>query len=223
MTSKPHAARVAARALVGAIVLAAPVTRADLPVPRLIPELSQSKDKGVESPQTADPWTTRPRTISLQGGAPGAPVGVVGLTFEYAPIKYLVLGTGGGWAPDGGPRGAFMPRLRLPLNNFFAIGLGTPLALGPYQFTHNQPEQCQDAGCSVAFRTTRTWTMAVWGHLEPNVEFRISSALALRVYGGYGRLLNTTSDQCTSTLSNGCPSRIGEDKYYGGVGVGYAW
>src|SRR5262245_60220190 len=89
--------------------------RADLPAPRLLPELSQSKDKGVESPATADPWSTRKRTVNLQGGVPGGPTGLVGLSFEYAPIKYLVLGAGGGWAPEG-PRAAFMPRLRLPLN-----------------------------------------------------------------------------------------------------------
>ena len=62
-------------------------------------------------------------TISLSGGAPGGPTGAVGLTFEYAPIKYLVLGTGAGWAPEG-PKAAFMPRFRLPLNRYFAVGLG---------------------------------------------------------------------------------------------------
>jgi hypothetical protein len=198
----------------------------DLPTPRLIPELSLSKDKGVESAPSEDSWENRKKTISLVGGAPGSPTGVAGFSFEYAPIKYLVLGAGGGWAPDsgpGGPRGAFMPRVRLPLNRWFAIGMGTPLALGPYQFTAQQVEQCEFAGCSTGYRTTRTWTMAVWGHIEPNIEFRVGPGVALRLYAGYGRLLNTESDQCRSTLPNGCPSNIGEQKWYGGLALGYAW
>src|SRR5689334_5554673 len=114
-------------------LLVASEARADLPSPKLIPDLTLSKDKGPDdSAPQPDPWTTRPRQVSLAGGAPGGPTGVAGLTFEWAPIKYLVLGTGGGWSPDGGPRGAFMPRLRLPLNHRFAIGMGFPLSLGPY-------------------------------------------------------------------------------------------
>lgn len=207
-----------------AFVLAASIpARADLPAPRLVPELSLSKDKGVESAPRPDPWTTRKRTISLQGGAPGGPTGLAGLSFEYAPVKWVVLGAGGGWSPDGGARGAFMPRLRLPLNRWFAVGMGFPLALGPYTFIHQQEEQCEYAGCSTGFRTTRTWSLAVWGHLEPNVEIRISPEIALRLYGGHSRLLNGESDRCVSTLAGGCPSTLGETRWYGGVALGYAW
>lgn len=195
---------------------------ADLPTPRLLPELTP-KDKGAESGPSADPWTSRPRQVSLVGGAPGSPTGVVGLSFEYAPIKYLVLGGGAGWAPDGGPRVAFMPRFRLPVSRWFAFGLGTPLAAGPYYFTSTQPERCDYVGCDVGYRTTRNWAVAVWGHLEPNVEIRVSSAIALRIYAGYGRVLNHKSDRCVSTLPNGCPSSLGEDRWYGGLALGYAW
>lgn len=205
-----------------AIGVAPADAHADLPSPRLVPELSLSKDKGVESVPEADPWTTRKKTISLQGGAPGGPTGVAGLSFEYAPVKYVVLGTGGGWSPEG-PRGAFMPRLRLPLHRLFAVGLGFPFSFGPYQFSASQVEQCEYAGCSTGFRTTRTWTMAAWGHLEPNIEIRLNAAIALRTYGGYAKLLNDTSDRCDSTLPNGCPSSVGEQKWYGGISLGYAW
>jgi hypothetical protein len=197
--------------------------RADLPAPRLIPELTLSKDKGVESAPEPDPWTTRKRAVSIQGGAPGSPTGAAGLSFEYAPIKYLVLGAGGGWAPDGGLRGAVMPRFRLPLNRWLAVSMGVPFALGPYQYTASQQEQCLYAGCSVAYRTTRTWPVAVWGHIEPNVEIRLNGAVALRMYGGYARVLNAQSDDCVSTLAHGCPSSIGETKWYGGLALGYAW
>jgi hypothetical protein len=208
-------------ALTGCMLLA-PEAHADMPSPRLIPELSLSKDKGVESAPEADPWTTRKKTVSLQGGVPGGPTGAAGFSFEYAPIKYLVLGTGAGWSPEGA-RGAFMPRLRLPLNRWIAVGFGFPFSAGPYRSSASQVEQCQYAGCSGGYRTTRTWTMAAWGHLEPNVEFRLNAAIALRLSGGYAKLLNNGSDRCDSTLPNGCPSSIGEQKWYGYVALGYAW
>jgi hypothetical protein len=117
--------------IAAALACWAPDARADLPAPRLIPELGISKDKGVDSVPTADPWTTRPRTINLTGGTPGGPTGLAGLSFEYAPIKYLVLGAGGGWAPEGA-RAAFMPRFRLPLNHWVAIGIGAPFSYDPH-------------------------------------------------------------------------------------------
>lgn len=193
-----------------------------LPMPRLVPNLTLGKDKGLESEPAEDSWSTRKKTISLAGGAPGGPTGVAGLTFEYAPSRYFVLGTGGGWAPEG-PRGAFMPRLRLPLNHHVAIGMGFPISAGPYQYSLEQREQCEFAGCATPFKTTRTWAIAVWGHIEPNIEIRITPAAALRLYGGYARVLNDTSDRCDSTLPSGCPSSIGEDRFYGGFSLGYAW
>jgi hypothetical protein len=193
-----------------------------LPAPRLVPELSLAKDKGVESAQE-NSWATRKKQVSLMGGSPGSPLGVVAASFEYAPTKYTVLGAGGGWAPDGGLRGSFMPRLRLPLNRWFAVGLGFPVTLGPYEYSERVPELCQEAGCSTGYRTTRSWNLAFWGQIEPNVEFRLgNSGVALRVFTGFAAVLND-DDRCTSTLTKGCPSQIGDRKWYGGLAAGYAW
>jgi hypothetical protein len=208
--------------LVTGVLLRPNVAQADLPTPRLLPEFAPAKDQAADSATEPDPWTTRKRTVSLQGGAPGGPTGIAGFTFEYAPIKNLVLGTGAGWSPEG-VRGAFLPRLRLPLNRRFAVGMGLPLSFGPYEFTESLRQQCDYVGCGVGFRTTRTWPLAFWGHLEPNVEIRLNGGLALRLYGGYSRVLNDQSDHCVSTLANGCPSSIGEQRWYGGLALGYAW
>jgi hypothetical protein len=194
-----------------------------LPAPRLVPELSLAKDKGVESAPDGDSWSTKKKQISLMGASPGSPLGPVALSFEYAPIKYVVLGAAGGFSPDGGLRGSFMPRLRLPLSRLFAIGLGFPLTFGPYEYSIHQPELCQTAGCSVGYRTTRDWPLAIWGQLEPNVEIRVGPGVALRLYGGYAHVLNDQSDQCSSTLARGCPAKIGDQKFYGGLAAGYAW
>lgn len=193
-----------------------------LPAPRLVPELSLSKDKAPES-VAQDSWSTRKKQVSLMGGSPGSPAGIVGFTFEYSPIKYVVLGAGGGYSPEGGIRGTFMPRLRLPLTRWFAVGMGVPLTLGQYEYSEKTQDHCSYSGCEGASRTTRSWSFAAWGQLEPNVELRVGGGLALRVFAGYARVLNDDDDRCTSSLLHGCPSTIGNQKIYGGLTVGYAW
>ena len=193
-----------------------------LPAPRLVPELSLSKDKAPES-VSQDSWSTRKKQINLMGGSPGSPAGIVGFSFEYSPIKYVVLGAGGGFSPDGGLRGTFMPRFRLPLNRWFAVGMGFPLTLGQYEYSEKTQDECSYSGCTGASRTTRSWSLAAWGQLEPNVEFRVGFGLALRVFGGYARVLNDDDDRCTSSMLRGCPSTIGNQKIYGGLSLGYGW
>jgi len=170
-----------------------------------------------------DPWKSRPFSMNAVGGSPGGPLGYGGLAFEWAPTRYTVLGAGAGFNGTG-PVGAFMPRLRIPLNHWVAVGMGFPLSLGPYEYVMTTSDQCGGAGCEIASRTTRQWTIAFWGHLEPNVEFRLGNGgLALRIFGGPSMVLNNRSDRCTSTLAAGCPSTLGEQRIYGGFALGYAW
>lgn len=200
------------------------VAAADLPAPRLVPELAPPADRAADAaPRGADPWSSRRFAVLAVGGAPGGPLGYGGLSFEWAPTRYTVLGAGGGYTGSGAA-GAFMPRLRLPLNRWFAVGIGFPLSLGPYEYVLTTTDQCGGVGCEISSRTTRQWTMAFWGHLEPNVEVRLGNgALALRFFGGPSMVLNNQSDRCTSTLPGGCPSTLGERRIYGGVALGYAW
>jgi hypothetical protein len=47
--------------------------------------------------------------------------------------------------------------------------------------------------------------------------------MALRVFGGWAAVMNNESDTCKSTLPIGCPSKIGEQKWYGGLAIGRGW
>src|SRR5439155_5961859 len=51
-------------------------------------------------------------------------------------------------------------------------------------------EQCALAGCGTGYRTTRSWSLAFWGHLEPNVEVRFPNGVTLRLLAGYSAILN---------------------------------
>lgn len=211
--------------LVSCILLLPTPARADVTASRLVPELAspfRPSDKGVESAPDGDPWSNRPRQVNFQGGSTGGPLGYGGLSFEYAPSRYFVAGAGAGWSGSG-PTGAVMPRLRLPVTRWFAFGFGVPFSIGPYQYAGHEAEACQVAGCATNLRTTRTWDIAYWGHLEPNIEFRAPNGLGARFYVGYSQVLNPHDDRCESSLPRGCPSRLGEAQTYGGVALGYSF
>lgn len=181
------------------------------------------RDAASDAKSALEAWGARPAAILLQGGSGGGPLGYGGLSFEYAPVPWFIAGVGGGFSAAG-PTAAFMPRLRLPLTRWLAIGAAVPFSAGPYVARVGQQDTCS-VGCEPGFTTTRTWNLAFWAHLEPNIELRLpyAPALALRLYGGSSFLLNTRDDQCVSTLPGGCPSTIGEQIWYGGFAVGYAW
>ncbi|HSO36761.1 MAG TPA: hypothetical protein VLT33_29750, partial [Labilithrix sp.] len=141
----------------------------DLPAPRLVPELEPpGKDQAQDPPRSSDTWSSRRRAVSVQGGSPGGPLGYGGLSFEYAPSRYFVTGAGAGIGP-GGVTGALWPRLRLPITRWLAPGIGVPFSAGPYEYVAQAQDQCALAGCATGFRTARSWSLAFWGHIEPNI------------------------------------------------------
>jgi hypothetical protein len=170
---------------------------------------------------TADTWTTRRAAISANG-ATGGPLGYGGLSFDYAPWRYLVLGGGVGVQPGGGT-GAFTWRLRLPINNFVAVGFGAPLSTGPYQWvgSYLTNDVCGAGACS--YKVTRTWSWATWVHIEPSVELRTGKWLALRVYGGRSFMVAPADGVCWSDAAGGCPSTGGETQWYAGIAAGAAF
>jgi hypothetical protein len=197
----------------------------DLPSPRLVPELDapfRQKDQAQDPPRYADPWSSRPRSVSVQGGSGGGPLGYGGLSFEFAPSKYFVTGAGAGIGQSG-VTGALWPRLRFPVTRWLAPGIGIPFSAGPYEYVAQAQDQCALAGCGTGFRTARSWSLAFWGHIEPNVEIRFPSGVTMRLFAGYSSILNGKDDRCTSTLPGGCPSSLGENKWYGGFALGYAF
>ena len=212
--------------VIGALAVVAPRTaRAqELPAPRLVPTLDPpgQKDQAQDPPINGDSWSSRRRTVSVAGGSGGGPLGYGGLTFEYAPTRWFVAGAGGG-VTGTGATGALLPRLRFPITRWLAPGIGLPFSAGPYEYVAQAPEQCALAGCGTGFRTTRSWSLAFWGHIEPNVEVRFPNGITMRMSVGYSALLNNHDDRCTSTLMGGCPSSLGERRWYGGVAFGYAF
>jgi hypothetical protein len=105
-----------------------------------------------------------------------------------------------------------------------AVGVGVPFSAGSYMYSASVPiplDMCPAGDC--AYKVTRTWNLAFWGHLEPSIDFRLANGLQLRVYGGYSKILNGTDAHCETNFSGGCLTRAGEEKRYAGIALGYAF
>jgi hypothetical protein len=189
------------------------LARADGP---LLPPLSQPsllRDSAVQG--TTDTWTTRRNSV-VASGATGGPLGYGGLSYEYAPWRYFVLGGGAGFQPGGGTA-AFTWRLRLPITQFLAVGIGAPLSTGPYQWVGST------LTAEGLAHVARTWSWATWVHIEPSIELRAHNGLVLRLYGGRSFVLDPSDGLCTSDITGGCPSHGGETSWYGGIAAGLAF
>ena len=199
---------------VASLLAGSSVAQADGP---LLPPLSQPSLLRDSAAQGAanDTWTTRRNSV-VASGATGGPLGYGGLSYEYAPWRYFVLGGGAGFQPGGGTA-AFTWRLRLPLTRFLAVGMGAPLSTGPYQWVGSTPT------AEGLAHITRTWSWATWVHIEPSLELRAQNGLVVRVYGGRSFVLDPSDGLCTSDVSGACPSHGGETSWYGGIAAGLAF
>jgi hypothetical protein len=200
------------------------VDSADVPwQPPIFQSQSQTKDQSADpEPRASDVWAQRPRTIEARGGL-GGPFGYGGVAFEWAPRYWFATAAGVGYLP-GGPQVGFVPRLRLPITRYLAVGVGFPFSAGPYVYAVSQPvplDLCPDGSCR--YKVTRTWSFAFWAHLEPSVDFRLPNGMQLRVYGGYSKILNGTDATCETNYAGGCATRVGETRTYGGLALGYAF
>jgi len=199
---------------VASLLAGSSVARADGP---LLPPLSQPsllRDSAAQG-TAADTWTTR-RNAVVASGATGGPLGYGGLSYEYAPWRYFVLGGGAGFQP-GGATGAFTWRLRLPITRFLAIEMGAPVSTGPYQWV-GSTLTAEGLG-----HVTRTWSWATWVHIEPSIELRTPNGVAVRLYGGRSFVLDPSDGVCHSDFSGGCRSHGGETQWYGGIAAGLAF
>jgi hypothetical protein len=210
--------------LVAAGVFARAPEAAAEPLELKMPQLTPGRDAASDATPAPDPFTTRPRAVMLSGGV-GGPLGYGGLSFEYAPVKWLVLGGGSG--TDGhGVRVAAWPRLRLKVLPWMALGFGTPVSFGTNVVWDSGQLCVPSLGGGVtdcSYHVRRDWTTAVFGHLEPSVEVRVPWGGVLRFFGGRSQILNPGDGRCESNLAGGCPSKGGEVTWYGGLAVGYAF
>jgi hypothetical protein len=216
---QPRGTSICASSLIAALAWTG-VAHADEPLlpPLTAPSLLRDS---ASTGTVQDTWSTRKAAVSASA-ATGGPLGYGGLSFEYAPSRYLVLGGGAGFQPGGGT-GAFTWRLRLPINRVVAIGFGAPLSTGPYVWTGSYvpPDGCSTPGCP--FKVSRTWGWSAWVHVEPSIELRPAGGFALRIYGGRSFVLDPTDGVCASSAPGACPSRGGETQWYAGITAGVAF
>jgi hypothetical protein len=161
-----------------------------------------ARSQGEESASTVverDRWATRPVLVEGHVGV-GTPYGSLGAALAWDLVRYFGVVAGGGVGLSG-PQAAAGLRVRLPLS---AVAIGAELTWsgGPYEV----------GGCAVlcfpdSRRVPRAWSFAHWVNVAPAVEIRSQAGFSVRIYGGYGELLNESDGQCAGNEDEyACPN-----------------
>lgn len=159
----------------------------------------------------------------------GTPVGGMGLMAEAAPARWLALDFGMGAAlEDQAVQFVVQPRVRFGLDEHVGFSVGAGFATGAHDSAAEGTADmfvCDDA-CRYT-RVHRHWDHATWFDADVALEIRSARNVALRLFGGYGFILNAPAT-CTSIESiDRCAEapgpREGFGRLYAGVALGAAF
>jgi hypothetical protein len=149
---------------------------------------------------TSSAWVERPFAIDGSIGL-GMPLGNLGVSLEYAPIRWVSLGAGVGTNIDGRQL-AGMVRFRFTPNKPASLFAGGGYSQGPWrQGLANRygllsvPEGMFESTAERPGTPWRSWKRGRWINLELGGEKRQDNGFDVRGFGGVALLLN--SDQNT--------------------------
>ena len=210
-----------------AILCVPGVAAAQSPPPTLAGVASDSHLPTAKSDASPHPWRERPFALDLTVGV-AQPLGLIGMSAEYAPFEYLSLGTGVGsnllgWQLAGMARARFTPEAR-----------SSPYVGASYsQGRHNQGESNRDGVLSVFVgplasmghnpRRGHDWQTARWLNVEFGHERRAQNGFDLRVFAGFAFLLNAAAGVPDPPDNNQSPLLAVRDwMLYAGTSFGFA-
>jgi len=147
----------------------------------------------------------------------GTPYGVLGLSLDVAPARWLVLEAGLGINPDEGAEAGFAPRLRLETfkNGYLTLGSGVSWA-------HRYVGHADPVGELIAEHDVAhpIWSPAYFWNTELGFEMR-AGHFAFRLYPGYAKVINASSYTCSQ--GQGCDPHGAASLVYFGTALGYAF
>ena len=173
------------------------------------------------------PWRERPLAVNATIGV-AQPLGLLGISAEYAPFEYLSLGGGVGsnllgWQLAGMARARFTPE------DQSSLYVGASYSQG----RHNQGEGNRDGVFSVFVgplasmghnpRRGHDWQTARWLNVELGHERRAQNGFDLRVFAGFAFLLNAAAGVPDPPDNNQSPLLAVRDwMLYAGTSFGFA-
>lgn len=180
------------------------------------------------SPRPFEAWAQRPFAADLSL-ALASPLGIAGLSLEYAPIRQLSLGAGVGtglW----GAQLAGLTRVRFYQTRHGAFFAGGGYSQGPYrQWETNRygllsvPQGFLSANGEQGNPPGRWWKTARWLNLELGVEQRQEGGLDARGFAGVEVLLNPSQNRVDdSPYDDRPPFDVVPVIFYFGAAFGYS-
>jgi hypothetical protein len=149
------------------------------------------------------PWAERPFAIDAVLGL-ATPVGLGGVTLEYAPFRYFSLGGGIGMNLEG-PQLAGVARVRFTPDKPLSIFVGAGYTRGPHRQTQLTAFGVLGGAAVALLRVAdedwkanvppeRYWSAAQWLNAELGVEKRQPNGFDLRAFIGVAALLNPSGN-----------------------------
>lgn len=155
-------------------------------------------------------WLRNRFAVELHLAPTGSPVSVVGLVMDYSVLKYLSLFGGGGASPVGaGVQGAFGLRLRVPVDDNWALGYATSISGGAFETFR------METGNGGVDRSD----FALWSNHELSIEYRSDSGFLVRLFVGMSYLLNPGNFYYHSDYGGKDEKRVPSDSRLPNVGV----
>lgn len=164
-------------------------------------------------PASVDVWKSRPVSLSFQAGI-ASPGGLIGIEFEYAPVRWLALG--GGVGPTvmgtlevGAQVGAWIAP-RWVLSKHTALGFDLGVSGGPYETQAFLDEH----------GSWSRFAFATWFNAAARYQHLSDKGFSFRAFLGVANLLTPSSGVCGEGWDEEECSSVSLP--YAGVAVGYA-
>lgn len=180
-----------------------------------------------EPSQPFEAWARRPFAADLNL-ALASPLGLLGASLEYAPIRYVSLGGGVGTSLDG-PQLAALCRARFYESKVGAFFFGGGYSQGPYRQTYANRYGVLSLAEWLHYQTahdsrppSRYWRTARWLNLDAGWELRRQDGVDVRAFGGVELLLNRHGDQVQQHDADNPPKKLVPWVVYVGAAFGYS-
>ncbi len=161
--------------------------------------VAEQHSEAPQPPTVYSGWAERRLALDANVGL-ATPLGLLGVSLEYAPIRWVSLGAGVGTNLEG-PQFAGMLRVRFTPNRPTSLFVGGGYSQGRFSqglLTRygmlSIPQGVLDAGGERPATPWRRWKRARWLNLELGGEKRSDGGFDVRGFGGVALLLNSGSN-----------------------------
>lgn len=131
------------------------------------------------------------------GTSVGGPAGWFNGSIGVLPAEWLDVRIGLGIGTSG-IQAALGTAAHVPLGDRAGVGVDVGASVGPYEY------ETGFFNFDLEYREVYEWAVAFWGNAAASIYVRIARVFRLRIYAGYGRVLNPGAARCVDSDGRSC-------------------